>query len=94
MDARTRDTLINGALRIALDVTGLIPGLSEAKGGLQLAVDAAPVVEAAIEYFQTKQGQRAISHVRAVFDALQTTDGLPVNWTTQDAIKALEEGRA
>lgn len=94
MDVKTRDMLINSALRIAVDATGLFPISGQIKAGLEIARDAAPVVEAAVEYFQTAEGQRAISHVKAVFGAIQTTSGDPVGWSVAKAIDALERGDA
>jgi len=94
MDAATKEKLLNGALQIAFDATGLIPGLAEAHGALRLAVDAAPVVEAAYDYFQTDEGRRAISHVRAVFGAIQPTSPMPLDWSMAKAIDALEKGEA
>lgn len=94
MDAKTRDLLINAALKIAVDATGLFPVAGQVKAGLEIARDAAPVIEAAYDYFQTPEGQRAISHVRAVFGALQTTSGEPVDWSVAKAIDALEKGEA
>lgn len=94
MKASTRDMLINSALKIAVDATGFFPVSAQIKAGLEIARDAAPVVEAAAEYFATPEGQKAIGHVRAVFGALQTTSGEPVDWTTGKAIAALEAGTA
>jgi hypothetical protein len=83
MEVATRDKLFNAALQIAFDATGRGPGLGQA-----------PVVELAVEYFQTPEGQRAINHVRAVFGAIQPTSPVPVNWSMAKAIDALERGEA
>lgn len=92
MDEATKEKLLNGALKIAFDATGLVPGLAEAHNGLRLVVDAAPVVEAAYDYFQTEEGQRAIGHVRAVFGAIQPTTPMPLDWSMAKSIDALEKG--
>lgn len=94
MDARTRDLLINTALKVAYDATGFFPVSSQVKAGLEIARDAAPAVEALVEWAQSPAGQEGIAKVRAVFDAVQTTSGEPVNWTMGKAIDALEAGNA
>jgi hypothetical protein len=66
----TEETLINSALRLAYDATGLVPGLGQFKSAMEIAVDVAPAVEAAIDYFGSKEGQVAIGHLRAIFEAL------------------------
>ncbi len=70
MDANIRNNLINGGLKLAFDLTGLIPGLAEAHGALQIASDLAPILEAEIEWFQSKEGQAAMAHVSKLFTAL------------------------
>lgn len=70
MDQGTEKLLLNTALRVAYDATGLIPGLAEVHSALAIANDVAPAVEAAISYFESEEGQRAIKHVRAIFEAL------------------------
>jgi hypothetical protein len=71
MEAATRNSLINTALTLAFDATGLVPGLAEAHGALQLAMDAAPALESAVAYFQSDEGKRAINHLNDVFAALR-----------------------
>ena len=66
----TGQILFNAALKLAYDATGLIPGLAQFKSTLEIAVDVAPAVEAAVSYFESSEGERAIAHLRAIFDAV------------------------
>jgi hypothetical protein len=68
-------TLINSALRLAYDATGLVPGLGQFKAVMEIAVDVAPAVEAAVEYFTSKEGEVAVGHLRAIFEALPKNTG-------------------
>jgi hypothetical protein len=75
MDANTEKMLLNTALKVAYDATGLIPGLAEIHSALAIANDVAPAVEAAVEYFSSDEGQRAVAHLRAIFEAFPHAEG-------------------
>ena len=77
----SRDRLINSALNVFVDITGLVPGLSEVEAGLRIAADLAPVLETALEYFQSPEGQRAIAHMKALAEGVQKALGPKVTYT-------------
>lgn len=80
MDAKTETLLINTALKVAVDATGLVPGLSQAHAILQIAADVAPAVEEAVAYFESPEGQTAIAHMNALFGALSASAGQHISF--------------
>lgn len=83
MDARTETLLLNTALKVALDATGLIPGLSQFKAALEIANDVAPAVEEAVAYFQSPEGRRAVAHMQTLFGAISKAAGDHITFATE-----------
>jgi len=69
------ESLLNSLLGLALDATDVIPGLSDLKPDLELALGILPEAQAAYKFFTSSKGQHAITELNQFLTYVQSPDG-------------------
>jgi hypothetical protein len=69
------ESILNNLLKIALNASDVIPGMSDLKPDIQFALGLLPEAEAAYTYFQSPKGQTAIRQLNSFLSYVQSPDG-------------------